>query len=251
MGERHFELPEIKLLIDAVLSSKLITPKKSDILIKKLFKLISRHQQKTFEKSVCTRNRIKPHNENIYVIIDKIQAAINKKAQITFKYFEYLPDKSKELKHGGLTYHFSPYDFHWNGDKYYAIGFSKKHDKITTFRVDRMCNVRSYSKEAVPCPPDFNAADFSNRIFEMYDGEKQTVELKCKNELMKVLIDKFGLDIRTEIIDDEWFKAVIEVGISPMFYGWLFQFTGRMILTAPACSVKEYREMLINANKIK
>lgn len=163
---------------------------------------------------------------------------------MTFKYFEYNPDKSKDFKHNGYNYHFSPYNFLWNDDKYYVIGFSEKHGKIVTFRVDRIFKVKALIKNAVPKPPDFNIADFYKRVFEMYDGEAVTVELVCKNELMKVIIDKFGEGVQTEIIDKTQFKVIVEVCLSPTFYGWLFQFAGKMKLTAPDVAVKNYGIML-------
>ena len=248
IGERHFEMPELKLLIDAVLSSKFITPKKSDILINKLYGLVSENQRKELANEAYTLD-IKPLNESIYITADIIRAAIHQRKQVSFKYFEYRPDKSKEFKHDGFNYHLSPYQLIWNEDKYYVIGFSEKHGKIVTFRVDRMARVKALSKEAKPKPPDFDTAEFCKRVFEMFDGKAVTVELECKNELMKVIIDKFGESVNTEVIDKNRFKVIADVYLSPTFYGWLFQFTGKMKLTAPAVAVKEYGLMLKNAVK--
>jgi len=248
IGERDFELPEIKLLIEAVLSSKFITPKKSEILVDKLRGFASVHQRAEISEDLYV-TAVKPLNENIYVTADIIQSAKNQKKKIAFKYFEYRPDKSKEFKHNGFTYHLSPYRLLWNEDKYYILGFSEKHGKIVTFRVDRMHGVKALREDSIPCPSDFDINEFCKRVFEMYDGETVKVELECRNELMKVLVDKFGEDFYTEILNEDWFKAVIDVDISPIFYGWLFQFTGRMKLTAPAEILNEYRKMLFNADK--
>jgi predicted DNA-binding transcriptional regulator YafY len=248
MGERHFQIPELRLLISAVLSSKFITPKKSEVLINKLHGLVSENQKIELTEEAHNPD-IKPLNESIYITTDIIDTAITQKKQISFKYFEYRPDKSKEFKHGGYNYHFSPYNFLWNEDKYYIIGFSEKHGKIVTFRIDRMYKVKALSKAAMPKPLDFNLTDFCKRVFEMFDGKVVTVELECKNELMKVIIDKFGESVHTEIIDKNHFKAVTEICLSPTFYGWLFQFTGKMKLTAPAEAMKKYGAMLKNANK--
>ena len=142
IGDRHFEMPELKLLIDAVLSSKVITPKKSGVLVNKLRGLMSEHQMTEFSEEFHIADRIKPKNESIYRTTDTIQNAINEKKQIRFKYFEYLADKSKVLKHNGYEYSLSPYDFVWNEDKYYVFGFSPKHGKVVKFRVDRMDKAR-------------------------------------------------------------------------------------------------------------
>ena len=250
IGERHFELPEIKMLIDAVLSSKAITPKKSGVLVGKLRKLISEHQRVEFAGEFHTSLRVKAGNEGIYLITDAIHTAINQKKQVSFKYFEFQADKSKTLKNDGNNYVLSPYDLVWNEDKYYAIGYSPKHGKIATFRVDRMSDVSVLPEDGAPCPMDFDIATFCRQVFGMYAGNLTTVELKCKNELMKAILDKFGEDISTETIDGKWFKATVTVSVSPTFYGWLFQFTGDMLLTAPDEIVQEYGALLDRAKEV-
>jgi predicted DNA-binding transcriptional regulator YafY len=250
VGDRQFETPELKLLIDAVLSSKVITPKKSSVLANKLRGLMSEHQMAEFAEEFHIADRIKPKNESVYLTTDTIQNAINEKKQIRFKYFEYLADKSKVLKHNGYEYSLSPYDFFWNEDKYYVFGYSPKHGKVVKFRVDRMDKVKKSHEEAVPCPEDFDIAVFCKQVFGMYDGDKATIELKCRNDLMKVIIDQFGDNVHTEIIDAEWFKVKTGVSISPTFFGWLFQFTERMVLLSPDEVIREYGETLIKAKEI-
>jgi len=246
IGERHFQIPELRLLIKAVLSSKFITPSKSEILLNKLYGLVSVHQRAEFAEDMYIHD-IKPLNEGIYIITDIIDTAIIQGKQVSFKYIEYRADKSKEHKHKGYNYHFSPYNFMWNEDKYYVIGFSEKHGKVVTFRVDRIDKVRALTKAAVPKPQGYNVADYCKQVFEMYDGKAVTVELECKNELMKVIIDRFGEGVHTEIIDPHRFKVVTEICLSPTFYGWLFQFSGKMKLKSPAEAVKKYGVMLKNA----
>lgn len=250
IGDRHFELPELKLLIDAVLSSKIITPKKSGILVKKLHGFASEYQQADLTEDFYIADRVKSSNESIYINTDAIQTAISQKKQITFRYYEYMADKSKELKHGGYIYRLSPYTFVWSEDKYYIFGYSPKHEKVVKFRVDRMCDVKLSAKAAKPRPRNFNIAEYCRQVFDMYDGRNATVELKCKNELMKVIIDKFGDDVRTEVIGGGWFKATADVCVSPTFFGWLFQFTGKMILLSPGDAAREYQSNLEKAIKM-
>lgn len=249
IGERHFEIPELKLLIDAVLSSKFITAKRSDALIKKLKQFMSEHQSAGFERQVYVTDQIKPNNESIYLAIDVIHTAINRNRQIAFKYYEYTPQKVKSKKHEGFLYHFSPYSMVWNEDKYYALGYSDRHGRIVTFRVDRMCEVTMLETVRVPCPDDFNVVHFCRQVFEMYDGEPETIELRCRNELMKVMIDRFGETVQTKVIDDEWFKMSATVSISPIFFGWLFQFTGLMTVLSPESVIERYRSMLESARQ--
>lgn len=91
-----------------------------------------------------------------------------------------------------------------------------------------MAKIKIADKKSVSMPEDFNVADYAKKKFEMYDGETKTVELKCTNELMKVIIDRFGEDVNTATLGSNCFKAIVDVSVSPTFYGWVFQFTGRM-----------------------
>jgi predicted DNA-binding transcriptional regulator YafY len=244
IGSREFELPEIKLLVDAVESSKFITPKKSEDLIKKLSHLVSENQSKELNRHIFIDKRIKPENEEIYYIVDSIHNAIAQSKQIEFKYYEYTQDKEKVYKNNGYIYKLSPYALSWSEDHYYVIGYCKKHGKISKFRVDRMAKIKMVDSRSVPMPVEFNSADYAKRIFDMYDGETKTVELKCTNDLMKVIIDRFGEDVNTATLGSNCFKAIVDVSVSPTFFGWVFQFAGRMSILAPNDVKKSYIEMV-------
>jgi predicted DNA-binding transcriptional regulator YafY len=243
IGNREFEFPEIKLLIDAVESSKFITPKKSEDLIKKLSRLTSQNQATELNRHIFIDKRIKPQNEEIYYIVDAIHTAIAENKQVEFKYYEYTQEKEKVYKNNGYVYRLSPYALSWSEDHYYVIGYCKKHGKISKFRVDRMAKTMISDKNSVPMPDGFNGADYAKNIFEMYDGETKTVELKCTNDLMKVIIDRFGEDVNTTSLGSNCFKAIVDVSISPTFFGWVFQFVGKMSIIAPHDVKKNYMEM--------
>ncbi len=244
IASRDFELPEVKLLVDAVESSKLITPKKSKQLVEKLSKLVSREEAKELCRHVFVDKRIKPENERVYYYIDIIHTAIAKSLQIEFQYFDYTPEKKRVYKHNGQIYALSPYALAWNNDHYYALGHCENHGNISQFRVDRMAKVTLMQKTAQPSPNDFNAAEYANRIFDMYDGETKTVELQCDNELMKIIIDRFGEEVHTATRDTQHFMATVDVCISPTFFGWVFQFGERMKILSPLDVQKEYVDML-------
>jgi len=244
IGQRHFELPEVQLLIDAVLSAKSITSQKSRVLVKKLGELVSEHQRSKFAEENHIADRVKPQNENVYRITDTLQTAIGQKKRVSFQYFELSVNKRKTLKHKGYHYIFSPYFLLWNEDKYYVIGHSEKHGKIVTFRIDRIHEATLTDKDAISCPDAFDLSAFCQQVFGMYDGERATVELKCRHCQMKAIVDKFGEDVHTEPLDEEWFFAKVDVFISPTFYGWLLGFTDEIILTAPDTNVQEYRKIL-------
>ena len=245
IGSRYFELPELKLLVDAIASSKFITEKKSYELISKLGAFASIYQQDEIRRNIRTETRVKPHNERSFYIVDAINSAINKNRKIRFTYYDYNVNKEKVLRNGGKPYVFSPYSLVWNGDYYYVVGFSDKHEKIGTFRVDRIESAPDILEEAaIPMPESFSISDFTKAVFQMYDEERAVAELKCTADMMKVIIDRFGEDVRTEIVDDEHFKAVVEVSLSPNFYGWLFGFGEKIQLVSPQWVVDRYIGML-------
>lgn len=248
VGSRLFELAEIKLLISAVESSKFITTKKSIELVRKLESLVSVHQAAEL-KCVYIEDRVKPQNEQIYYLIDSINTAINEKKQISFLYFEYDANREKVLRNDGEKYIFSPYGLVWNEDNYYAVGYSEKHEKIVTFRVDRMMNVQITDISSVPPSSDFSLSEYARQVFDMYDGKTETVSLKCANRVMKAILDRFGDNVRTEPIDDETFRADMEVSVSQTFFGWVFQFGGDIKITGPQHVVKQYNNMLQEAMK--
>ena len=242
IGSRLFELPELKLLVDAVESSHFVTPQKSRMLIQKLGHLASSAQATRLNRPIYMDGMFKPENEAIYYIVDTIQTAIQSKRQVSFQYYEYLPTKEKVLKHDGYRYQFSPYALIWSRDYYYVVGWSEKHEKLAQFRVDRMVAVES-SDQAAVCMPDFDPAEYVRKIFGMYPDDLCTVELLCENEVMRSVIDRFGEEVSTVTADDGHFKAIVEVAPSPPFFAWVFTFCGKIQILGPAEVLDEMRGM--------
>ena len=242
VGQRLFELPELKLLVDAVESSRFITEKKSTALIKKLGHLTSTAQAEQLNRRIYMGGTPKPENESIYYNVDTIHNAVQKKQQITFQYFEYTPKKEKILKHDGYKYRFSPYAMIWNRDCYYAVGWSEKHKKIAQFRVDRMTAVEPLEQAAVQTP-DFDPAEYVRKVFGMYPDDLCTAKLLCDNEVMRSVIDRFGENVRTETVDEQHFRATVEVAPSPPFFSWVFTFGGKIRIVSPAAVLEEMRDM--------
>lgn len=169
---RDFELPELKLLVDAVQSSHFITAKKSTELIKKLSALTSNPQARQLNRQVYIADRPKTINESIYYNIDTIHAAINAGCKITFKYFDYNADKKRIYRKDGEVYRQTPLALCWNDDKYYLICYSSKYDGFTHYRVDRMSQVEVCDEKAEkPNKKQFNVAEHTKRVFGMYSGE--------------------------------------------------------------------------------
>ena len=242
VGSRLFELPELKLLVDAVESSRFITPKKSKDLIDKLGQLTSNGQAAQLNRHIYMDGTAKPENEAIYYIVDTLQSAIQAKKQVSFQYYEYLPTKEKVLKHGGYRYRFSPYALIWSRDYYYAVGWSEKHGKLGQFRVDRMVSVLQTDEPAVP-QGGFDPAAYVQKVFGMYPDDLQVVELLSENSMMRSVVDRFGEAVHTETADGGHFRAVVEVAPSPPFFAWVFTFGGRIQITGPDNVLQEMREM--------
>lgn len=250
ISSRQFEIPELKLLIDAVESSKFITEKKSEVLVSKLTSFVSEHQAKQLKRNLCTTDRIKPSNELIYYIVDAINEAINTGKKISFHYYEYNVKKEKKLKNGGKPYILSPYSLVWNGDFYYVVGYSEKHKDVCVFRVDRILKAPNILKnDAVPQPSDFNIADYTKSVFQMYGSSECEVTLRCDNSLMKYIIERFGEDVHTTAYDMTSFRTIVDVELSPTFYSWVFTFGDKVQILTPEHAKREYCEMLNAALK--
>lgn len=248
ISSRQFEIPELKLLIDAVESSKFITEKKSEELVSKLTSLVSEHQAKQLKRNLCIADRIKPDNEMIYYIVDAINEAINTGKKISFFYFDYNVKKQKKLKNQGKPYIVSPFSLVWNGDFYYVVGYSEKHKDIGVFRVDRIYKAPTIlDKDATPIPDDFNIADYTRSVFQMYGSEACEVTLRCDNSLMKYIIERFGEDVQTTAYDMTSFRAIVDVELSPTFYSWVFTFGGKVQILTPEHAKTQYVDMLNEA----
>ena len=243
MRSSLFSLSEIKLLVDAVECSQLITPSKSAELIEKLGSLTSSYNKEMLCCHIYLSERLKSDNEEIYKVIDSVNTAVSLKKQISFLYYEYDVEKNKVLRNGGERYVLSPYGMTWEDGRYYVIGFSVKHSKIITFRVDRMSSVEISEDVCTPKPDDFSIVDYVNKVFRMYDDEIVSVTLRCKNELMKSVIDRFGLDVKTEPCSKSSFNAIVDVAARQTFFGWVFQFGGDIRIVKPAKVKRAFLEM--------
>lgn len=241
-GTRRFEQAELKLLIDAVSSSRFITQRKSRDLVKKIVGLASEPRQKELRRNIYATNRIKSRNESLFYIVDTVNEAVSRRKKISFQYQDYSPKKKKVLKNDGEVYTLSPYALFWNEDFYYVVGYSEKHENISSFRADRICNIQLLKEKAVKRPKDFSLDRYSRQIFEMFDGDTVKVTLECSNDIMRYVIDRFGENVKTEIATDDTFYAYPEVALSPNFYSWLFKFTGSIRIVAPFRAKREYFE---------
>jgi len=245
---REYDIAEIKLLIDAVESSKFITKRKSEELVAKLSKMAGRNQAENLKRNIAAEDRIKYDNESIYLIIDGINEAINAGKQISFLYFKYDVRKEPRLRNDGKPWVFSPHKLVWNGDFYYMVGVFDNGKRVGTFRVDRiMRRPDILEADALPFPADFDFDKYLQASFRMYGTKFTTVDLICKNDVMDAILDKFGKDVTTYAYDMENFRAEVDVVPSSVFYSWVFGFEGDVRINGPANVKEEYRQIVLKA----
>ena len=249
VGQRDFELPELKLLMDAVQSSRFITQKKSDTLIRKLEGLASVHQARQLQRQVYVSGRIKVMNESIYYNVDKLHTAISGQRAITFKYFDYDIFRQKVFRQDGRRYVVSPYGLIWNSENYYMVAFDHSHQEMRHYRVDKMTEiaVTSLHRQGREQYPDFQLAQYGQKHFGMYSGREVTVTLRGRRDMAGVVWDRFGQEVILVPDGEEHFTVTLPVVMSPQFFGWLFGLDGGLVLTAPRQAVDEYRRKMTEA----
>ena len=244
-----YELAELKILIDAISSSKFITQRRSDELIAKLLSLTSKANAAKLRRHVYAAGRVKSDNEYGYYIVDAVNEAIDAERKISFQYTDFDVNKQRYVINDGIAYTVSPYALIWDGDYYYMRGFCDERQEMRNFRLDRIASRPQLLDEAaIPAPEDFAPADYSRAVFRMYDtDEPVAVELFCHVSTMKYLIDNFGAGFESEEVDEEHFTATVSVCTSSTFYRWVFGFDGKIKITGPEEVAANYREMLTRA----
>lgn len=223
MGSRKFELPELKLLVDAVQSSKFITVKKSRELIKKLESLASVSEAKQLQRNVYITNRNKTLNESIYYNVDKIHDAILSDVKIRFIYYKWNTDKELIPRNNGNPFVVSPWAQTWDDENYYLLAYDEESGIVKHYRVDKMRSIGllKEKREGKAEFADFDMASFAKITFGMYGGKREHVTLECENNLIGAILDRFGTDVIIQKTDREHFRIRQEVAVSGQFFGWL------------------------------
>ncbi len=235
IGERDFELPELKLLVDSVQSSKFITQDKTCKLIKKIENLASAYDGQLLQRQVYVTNRVKSMNESIYYAVDVISDAITQNKKIKYQYFEYNVAKERVLRHNGDFYQVSPFALIWDDENYYMLAWDSAAEKMKHYRVDKMQKV-SLTDDERDGIKEFEKVDMSaytKTVFGMFGGNEQKVKLRFANHLVGAVLDRFGRD--TIIIKDgeEHFTVTVSVVVSPQFFGWVFGFGKDIEILSP------------------
>ena len=244
LNNRLFELPELKLLVDSVQSSKFITEKKSRQLIRKLESLVSIHEAKHLHRQVLISGRVKTMNESIYYNVDMLHDAINQGKQIRFRYGQWNVQKQMELRRGGAWYQVSPWCLMWDDENYYLVAYDAEDQIIKHYRVDKMVNlsIAKQAREGKEQFKQFDAAQYTKQVFGMFGGEVMRVSLEGRNEMVGVLIDRFGKDITVYQKDSGHFAASMDVAVSRHFLAWVIALGDGIRITGPAKLVQQMRE---------
>lgn len=223
VASRDFELPELKLLVDAVQSSRFVTERKSKELIQKLEHLGSRYEASQLQRQVYVSGRIKTMNESIYYNVDEIQSAMSSNEKIRFQYFQWNVKKEMELRHGGKYYCISPWGVCWDNENYYMIGYDGEAECIKYYRVDKMLNLSAVKeeREGQDAFESFDMAALSKKTFSMFAGTEQYVKLEFANEMAGIVIDRFGKDVSMIRKDEEHFVVNVNVAVSRQFLSWI------------------------------
>lgn len=249
IGARDFELPELKLLVDAVQSSKFITEKKSKELIQKLEKLCCKTDAEMLSRYVFIVNRPKTENETVYYNVDYIHTAIYENKQIKFHYAEWTVKKELKFKKNGAFYVVSPWALTWDDENYYLVAYDAAAGIIKHYRVDKMrdTEIMEADRTGEESFKNFDLAAFAKKTFGMFGGADAEVTLECRNELAGVVIDRFGHDVWMCPHGEDHFRARVPVAVSSQFFGWITGIGSGMRIVGPEDVRQQYKEYLQNA----
>ena len=248
VGQRPFQLPELKLLVDAVQSCKFITKRKSDDLIRKLEGLTSAHQARQLQRQVYVDRRVKTMNESVYYSIDKLHTALASGKAVTFRYFDYSVRKEKVFRRNGRRYTVFPHGLIWDSENYYLVGWDGAKKEVRHYRVDKMtelavtCLRLENGEDLDRCT--FDMAAYAAKHFGMFSGREGKVRLRCANTMVGVMLDRFGPEVILVPDGPDHFTLTVEAVVSPQFFGWLFGLGDGVVLISPDWAVEDYRSRL-------
>lgn len=235
IASRDFELPELKLLVDSIQSSKFITQRKTLSLIRKLENLASVYDAQLLERQVYVRGRVKSMNESVYYNVDEISGAISRDRAIRFKYLELTVSGERRLRHEGAWYIVSPYALIWDDENYYLLAWDASACRLKHYRVDKMTQIEALEqrREGREAFQKIDMSSYTQRVFGMFNGEQQRVRLRFLNHLAGAVIDRFGKDLILTPDGDEHFIIAVEVAVSPQFFAWVFAFGAEAEILSP------------------
>lgn len=246
VGGKQFEIAELKLLVDAIQSSKFITEKKSNELIKKLTGMASQYEAEQLKRQVVVQGRVKTMNESIYYSVDDVHKAIAANRQISFEYMRWNTDKKMEPRRDS-AYVVSPWALTWDDENYYLIAYDEEAGKIKHFRVDKLKSIKILQDKRIGRDKfkELDLAKYSKMSFGMYGGEPTKVKLTFKDEIVGVFLDRFGKDITIGKSKQKgWSETSVDVALSDQFFGWIFAIGPDVKIMGPKDVVKMFKKEL-------
>lgn len=244
VASRTFELPELKLLVDSVQSSKFITHKKTASLIKKIEKLASIHEAQLLNRQVFVKNRIKTMNESIYYNVDEIHNGISKNKRIKFLYFEETVSGERNYRHGGAYYVVSPFALTWDDENYYMVAYDSDAQMIKHYRVDKMekISVTDETRDGLEAYNALDMAVYAKKTFGMFTGHEVNVAMRFDNHLVGAVRDRLGRDVFIVADGPDHFTVRADVVVSPQFFAWVCGFGAQAVITGPSEVVEQMKK---------
>ena len=252
VGKKQFEIAELKLLVDAIQSSKFITAKKSDELIRKLTGMASTYEAAQLKRQVVVQGRVKTMNESIYYFVDDVHRAIAENRKISFEYMKWDEHKKMVRRKDG-SYAVSPWALTWDDENYYLIAYDEEAECIKHFRVDKLKSIRILDEKRTGREQfkAFNLAKYSKMSFGMFGGEPTRVKIAFANDLAGVFIDRFGRDITiTPSKRKDWSEINVDVAVSDQFFGWIFALGAKVEILGPKDVRERFKSELESMGKM-
>lgn len=243
MASRDFELPELKLLVDAVAASKFITEKKSQELVTKIEGLGSQYQAKDLQRQVVVSDRVKNANESIYYAIDEIYNCIDNQHKMTFQYAEWTAKKTQELRHDGRWYLVSPEFLLWDNEYYYLVAYDEASGETRHYRVDKIRNAHETEDRKSGEAGRIKRGEYAKKRFSMFAGTSNVVTLRAPSYMAGVMLDRFGSEIGLRE-DGEEILVRVSVEVSEPFFGWITGLGKRVTIESPGEVREQYREFI-------
>ncbi len=243
--DRQFELPELKLLVDAVQSAKFLTEKKSRSLIEKLSGLVSTNQATSLRREVYVSDGLRPANEQVYYTVDAIHSAMAENVKVSFLYFEYNEKKEKIYRHEKARYTVSPWGLIWSNGNYYLVGYDSEFGGMKHYRIDKMEHpaLTDQPRDGREAGETLDLSSYAKTMFDMFHGENTLVTMRVENRFAGVILDRFGHEPTFFPDGDGHFTVSVRVSASPQFLGWIMSFGRGIVITAPQQVVDAYRRL--------
>ena len=252
VGGKQFQIAELKLLVDAIQSSRFITEKKSNELIRKLTDMASEYEAAQLKRQAVVHGRVKTMNESIYYFVDDVHRAIAENHMISFEYMRW-NEKKELVRRRQQPYIVSPWALSWDDENYYLIAYDESDDTIKHFRVDKLKSIKVLDKKRSGKEKfkEFNIAKYARMSFGMFGGQPTKVKIAFKNELAGVFIDRFGNTITIRPYRTKgWSETDVDVALSDQFFGWIFALGDGVRITGPKAVVERFAQELSDAAKL-